>query len=167
MGTKLVRRKVDPTKLPSPTKKQKADLATLSARPDSEIDFSDIPPLTENFWKNAVRGKYYKATKPGLKTAKRKSRLEVGLFDAAEYLENDEVTAEYLSAALEDRNPDVFLRAVADVAKARGISMVAKDAGLGRERLCNALAPGAKIQWNTVRKILDSLGLRLTVSNRA
>lgn len=167
MGTKLVRRKVDPAKLPSPTKKQKADLATLSARPDSEIDFSDIPPLTENFWKNAVRGKYYKATKPGVKTAKRKSRLKVGPFDAAEYLDSDEVTAEYLTAALEDRNPDVFLHAAADIARARGISMVAKHAGLGREQLCKTFAPGAKIQWNTVRKILDSLGLRLTVTNRA
>ena len=63
MGTKLVKRTVDLAKLPSLTKKQKADLATLSARPDSEIDFSDIPPLTENFWKNAVRGKYYKPVK--------------------------------------------------------------------------------------------------------
>jgi uncharacterized protein (DUF4415 family) len=35
----------------------------LAARPDSEIDFSDIPPLTDDFWKNAVRGKYYKPTK--------------------------------------------------------------------------------------------------------
>ena len=52
MGTKFVRRTVDPAKLPSLTKKQKADLAALSARPDSEIDFSDIPELTENFWKN-------------------------------------------------------------------------------------------------------------------
>jgi hypothetical protein len=60
MGTKLVNRTVDLAKLPSITKKQKADLATMASRPDSEIDFSDIPELTENFWKNAVRGKYYK-----------------------------------------------------------------------------------------------------------
>jgi hypothetical protein len=60
MGTKLVNRTVDLAKLPSLTKKQKADLATMASRPESEIDFSDIPELTENFWKNAVRGKYYK-----------------------------------------------------------------------------------------------------------
>jgi len=59
MGSKLVKRTFDLAKLPSLTKKQKADLAALSARPDSEIDFSDIPELTENLWKNAVRGKYY------------------------------------------------------------------------------------------------------------
>jgi probable addiction module antidote protein len=61
--------------------------------------------------------------------AKRKSRLGIAPFDASEYLDNEEVIAEYLAAALEDRNPDVFLHAVADVAKARGISKVAKDAG--------------------------------------
>ena len=164
MGTKFVRRTVAPAKLPSLTRKQKADLAALSARPDSEIDFSDIPELTENFWKNAVRGKYYKATKPGVKIAKRKSRLGVAPVDASQYLDNEEVIAEYLGAALEDRNPDVFLQAVADVAKARGISKLAKDAGLGRESLYKALAPGGKIQYDTVRKLLDCLGLRLTVT---
>nr|WP_174842484.1 hypothetical protein [Steroidobacter cummioxidans] len=56
-----------------------------------------------------------------MKRAKVKSR-PVGLapFDASEFLDNEEVIAEYLSAALQDPNPDVFLRAVANVAKARG-----------------------------------------------
>ncbi len=96
--------------------------------------------------------------------AKRKSGLGIAPFDAAEYLDNEEVIAEYLSAALEDSNPDVFLQAVADVAKARGITKVAKDAGLGRESLYKALAPGAKIRYDTVRKLMDSLGVRLTVT---
>jgi probable addiction module antidote protein len=95
---------------------------------------------------------------------KRKSRLGIAPFDAADCLDNEEVIAEYLSAALEDSNPDVFLQAVADVAKARGFSKVAKDAGLGRESLYKALAPGAKIRYDTVRKLLDSLGVRLTVT---
>ena len=63
MSKKFVKRSVDLANLPSLTKRQKADLGALAARPDSEIDFSDIPPLTEDFWKNAVRGKYYKPTK--------------------------------------------------------------------------------------------------------
>ena len=95
--------------------------------------------------------------------AKRKGRVGVAPFDASDYLDNDEVIAEYLAAALEDSNPDVFLRAVADVAKARGIAKVAKDAGLGRESLYKALAPGAKVRYETVRKLLDSLGVRLTI----
>jgi uncharacterized protein (DUF4415 family) len=63
MSKKFVKRAVDLANLPSLTKRQKADLAALAARPNSEIDFSDIPPLTDDFWKNAVRGKYYKPTK--------------------------------------------------------------------------------------------------------
>jgi uncharacterized protein (DUF4415 family) len=63
MSKKLVKRKVDLAKPPALSKKQKVELAALAARPDSEIDFSDIPPLTEEFWKNAVRGKYYKPVK--------------------------------------------------------------------------------------------------------
>jgi hypothetical protein len=50
--------------------------------------------------------------------AKRKSRLGIAPFDAADYLGDEDVIAEYLSAALQDSNPDVFLQAVADVAKA-------------------------------------------------
>jgi probable addiction module antidote protein len=96
--------------------------------------------------------------------ARRKGRIEIAPFDASDYLDNEEVVAEYLAAALEDPNPNVFLRAVADVAKARGISKVAKDAGLGRESLYKALAPGAKIRYETVRKLLESLGVRLTVT---
>jgi uncharacterized protein (DUF4415 family) len=63
MSKKLVKRTIDLTNPPSLTKKQKVALAALAVRPDSEIDFSDIPPLTEGFWKNAVRGKYYKPIK--------------------------------------------------------------------------------------------------------
>jgi probable addiction module antidote protein len=96
--------------------------------------------------------------------AKRKDRVGFAAFDAADYLDNEEVIAEYLTAALEDPNPDVFLRAMADVAKARGIARVAKDAGLGRESLYKALAPGAKIRYETVRKLLDSMGVRLMVT---
>ena len=63
MRKKVVKRNVDLANLPPLTKRQKADLVRLAARPDSKIDFSDIPPLTEDFWRNAVRGKYYKPVK--------------------------------------------------------------------------------------------------------
>ena len=64
-------------------------------------------------------------------------------FDAAAYLDGDEVIAEYLTAAAEDPNPEVFLAALGDVAKARGMAQIAKDAGLGRESLYKALSAGA------------------------
>jgi len=50
------------------------------------------------------------------------------------------------------------------VAKARGIAKIAKDAGLGRESLYKALAPGAKPRYETIRKLMDSLGVKLTVA---
>ncbi len=85
-------------------------------------------------------------------------------FDATDYLDSEEMIAEYLTAALEDENPDVFLVALADVAKARGMSAVAEGAGLGRESLYKALAPGAKPRYDTVLKVLHSLGVKLTVA---
>ena len=85
-------------------------------------------------------------------------------FDASEFLDSDEVVAEYLTAALEDGSPDVFLAAIANVAKAKGMSAIADSAGLGRESLYKALAPGAKPRYDTVLKVLQSLGVRLTVS---
>lgn len=64
-------------------------------------------------------------------------------FEAADYLDNDAVIAEYLSAAVENANPDVFLAALGDVAKARGMAQIAKDSGLGRESLYKALSRGS------------------------
>lgn len=90
--------------------------------------------------------------------------LKLAPFDAAEFLDSEEVIAEYLAAALDDPNSDVFLRAVENVAKARGIAQVAKASGLGRESLYKALAPGAKVRYETIRKVLESLGVRLTVT---
>jgi len=98
------------------------------------------------------------------KTRSRPKTLKLAPFDASEFLDNEAVIAEYLAAALEDPNPDVFLRAVANVAKARGVAEVAKTSGLGRESLYKALAPGAKVRYETVRKVLDSLGVKLTIA---
>lgn len=85
-------------------------------------------------------------------------------FDAADYLDDEETIAEYISAALEDSNPDVFLAAVPDVARARGMAQLAKDAGLGRESLYKALTPGAKPRYDTMLKLLHALGVKLSAS---
>ncbi len=63
MKTKLVKREVDLQKLPPLTEEQRARLALLAKKPDSDIDYSDIPPLSADFWKNAVRNPFYKPTK--------------------------------------------------------------------------------------------------------
>ena len=85
-------------------------------------------------------------------------------FDVSAFLDDDEVVAEYLAAALEDVNPDVFLAAVGQVAKARGMSAIAESTGLGRESLYKALTPGAKPRYDTVLKVLQGLGVKLTVT---
>lgn len=86
---------------------------------------------------------------------------KIAPFDAADYLDSEEAIAEYLNAALEDENPDVFLVAVRDVSRARGISQLAKDTGLGRESLYKALTPGAKPRYDTVLKLMKALGVQL------
>lgn len=86
---------------------------------------------------------------------------KIAKFDAADYLDNEDVIAEYISAALENENPNVLLAAIADVAKVRGMTQLAKDSGLGRESLYKALAPGAKPRYDTVMKLLRALGIEL------
>ena len=90
--------------------------------------------------------------------------VKAATFDAADYLNDEETIAEYLTAALEDPNPDVFLAAVRDVARARGMAQLAKDAGLGRESLYKALAPGAKPRYDTVLKLLHALGVKISAT---
>ena len=93
--------------------------------------------------------------------------VKVKKFDAVDYLDSEEMMAEYLAAAMEDLNPDVFLAALADVAKARGIAQLAKDTGLGRESLYKTLAPGAKPRFDTIMKITKALGIPLAVRPEA
>ncbi len=83
-------------------------------------------------------------------------------FDAADYLDCDEAVAAYLTAALEDENPELFLTALKDVARARGMSQLAKDAGPGRESLYKALTPGAKPRYDTILRVVHALGVKLS-----
>ena len=83
-------------------------------------------------------------------------------FDAARYLTDDEAIAEYMTAVLETDDLDLLLLALRDVARARGMAQVAKEAGLGRESLYKALAPGAKPRFDTVVKVARALGVRLS-----
>ncbi|QFY91080.1 putative addiction module antidote protein [Magnetovirga frankeli] len=82
-------------------------------------------------------------------------------FDVADYLDNEETIAAYLTAALDDPDPDAFLVAVKTVARARGMAQLAKDAGMERTSLYKALAPGAKPRYETVIKVVRALGVKL------
>ena len=92
---------------------------------------------------------------------KSKNVLGLAPFDAADYLSDDATIAEFLNAALEDGNPEVLLQAIRTAARARGMSQLARDAGLGRESLYKAPAPGAKPRFDTILKLLPALGVQL------
>lgn len=92
--------------------------------------------------------------------------LGLAPFDASNYLDDEETIAEYLAAALENPDPDAFLVAVGDVAKARGMTEIAASTGLGRESLYKAIRPGAQPRFDTVRRLLGALGVRLDVTNQ-
>jgi probable addiction module antidote protein len=93
---------------------------------------------------------------------KPKTPLKLVPFDAARYLDDDEAIAEYMTAVLEAIDPDLLLLALGDVARAKGMAQVAKEAGLGRESLYKALSPGAKPRFDTVLKVARALGVKFT-----
>ena len=66
MSSKMVTYQFDPTNPPPLTDAQREELARLAKMKDEDIDFSDIPPLTEKFWQNAVRGRFYRPVKQQL-----------------------------------------------------------------------------------------------------
>ena len=98
---------------------------------------------------------------------KKDNPLGLAPFDASDYLDNPDTIAEYLTAALENSDPDAFLVAVRDIAKAQGISNIAESAGLGRESLYKTLKPGAQPRFDTVRKLLTALDVQLDVVPRS
>ena len=65
-------------------------------------------------------------------------------FDAAEYLNSEEDIAAYLTTVIEENDPALLAVALGDIARARGMSQVAKDAGIAREALYKALRPGSE-----------------------
>ena len=90
--------------------------------------------------------------------------LKTTPFDSADYLETDADMAAYLDACLEDGEPASIAYALGVIARARGMSQVARDANLGRESLYKALSPDGNPEFATVLKVVRALGLRLTTA---
>lgn len=85
------------------------------------------------------------------------------IWDAAEYLDSDEVIAEYLSACLEEGDIELLRAALNDVARAKGMTELAKETGVTRDGLYKALSPSGNPSFVTVQKILAAFGLRFSV----
>ena len=89
------------------------------------------------------------------------ARTKTQPFDAADYLNGEDDMVAYLEAALEEDDPRVVAAALGDIARAKGMSQVARDAGLGRESLYKALSPEGNPEFGTVMKVVRALGLSL------
>ena len=76
--------------------------------------------------------------------------MKYSKFDVVDYLDSEESIAEYLSAVMEERDPDLVIAALSDIAKARGMAKLAEDSGLNRESLYKALRPGSKPRYETI-----------------
>ncbi len=83
-------------------------------------------------------------------------------FDPAEYLDTPERIAAYLEEAFADGDPALIASALGDVARAKGMSSIAREAQLSREHLYRSLSEAGKPEFATVLKVLQSFGLRLT-----
>jgi probable addiction module antidote protein len=82
-------------------------------------------------------------------------------WDAAEHLDGPEAIAAYLDAAMEDGDPAVIAAALGDIAKARGMTQIARETGLSRESLYRALSPEGHPEFATILRVVKALGLRL------
>jgi len=85
-------------------------------------------------------------------------------FDVSQYLDSKEMIAEYLSQVLQDGDTNELIEAIGNIAKAKGMSQIAKDTGLGRESLYKTFSADSKPRFETIMKVLDSFGVKLQAS---
>ena len=91
-------------------------------------------------------------------------KLKTRRWDAAEHLVTDVDMAAYLEAALEEGDPALIGAALDDIARAKGMTQIARDTGLGRESLYKALSPDGNPEFATILKVINALGLKLHAS---
>lgn len=85
-------------------------------------------------------------------------------FDVVDYLQTEQQIAEYLAVVLEENDPDAFIEALGTVARARSMREIAEKTGLNRESLYKALKSESSPRFETIAKVVNALGLKLTVS---
>ncbi len=94
----------------------------------------------------------------------KKEKIETFPWDPASHLKTPEDVVAYLEAALEDGDPTLVAAVLGDIARARGMTAVARESGLGRESLYKALSPNGNPEFSTIMKVVEALGLRLHAS---
>jgi len=96
-----------------------------------------------------------------------KRKVKTRKYDTAAYLRSDRDMAAYLEAAFAEGDAALAAAALGDIARARGMTKLARDTGLGRESLYKALSADGKPEFNTVMKVLAALNIRLHASSTA
>lgn len=91
-------------------------------------------------------------------------KVNVTKFDIADYLDDDEMIAEYLNTVLEEGDSQDIITALGHIAKAIGMSKIAEDTGLSRTSLYKALSDGSKPQFDTILKVVRAVGGNLHVN---
>jgi probable addiction module antidote protein len=89
--------------------------------------------------------------------------MEATKFDIADYLDSEEMIAEYLNTVLEDGNSSDLIVAIGHIAKSIGMTKIAEKTGLSRPSLYKALSNGAKPQFETIIKVLRAIGGQINV----
>lgn len=90
--------------------------------------------------------------------------MEPSKFEISDYLESNEMIAEYLNEVLENGNETDLVIAIGHVAKAIGMTKIAERTGMSRPSLYKALSDGAKPQFSTIIKVLKAIGGQVTVN---
>ena len=89
---------------------------------------------------------------------------ELSEFDITQHIKSDADVAEYLSQVLEDGDPGELAAALGHIAKARGMTEIAKASGIKREALYKALRPNAQPRLDTVQRVCKALGVKITAT---
>lgn len=93
--------------------------------------------------------------------------LKTVKWDSSEFLDSDEAILAYIEAAFEDGDAQMITHALGNVARARGMAAIAKEAGVTREALYKALSENGDPKLSTLLGVAKALGVRLTVANRS
>jgi len=90
--------------------------------------------------------------------------METSKFEIADYLDSNEMIAEYLNTVLEEGNDAEIIAAIGHIAKAIGMSKIAEETGMSRPSLYKALSEGSKPRFSTIMKVLKAIGGQLQVN---
>lgn len=90
--------------------------------------------------------------------------METSKFDIADYLDSNEMIAEYLNTVLAEGNDSDVIVAIGHVAKSMGMTKIAKETGLSRSSLYKALSEGSNPRFETIMKILRAIGGQIQIN---